>query len=176
MSVLLIGLADDLVDVLAARLIRQMDEVRALVTDQMGGAGTGTHAVHIASGPYLDDPDLVERAAQNVRTIVLGDHWEPRTVEALQAIADGARAAGVGRLVLVGTRIVDWASHVIEGFEYVLLRAPRKGVLRRSGLSLDEVAEAIDAADDLAGQVKLDLDLNDDEAWRDLRLAPPKRS
>lgn len=166
MSVLLIG-DHRLTRPVAERLLAQGDEVRALGTTlgpELAGLG-----VHVARGPYLDD-DLIERAAQNVRTIVV---FEP-TLETASVVVAGAANAGVGRIVVVGSRLDDAALSALTGssLEHVILRVPRPGVFTRA---LDEgrIAEAVDAADDLPGELRMDLDLANDDAWRALRIANP---
>lgn len=166
MSILLIGDPGSLGAVLVRRLISQGDEVRAIATDAEAAELAG-HGVHIARGPDLD-ADLVERAAQNVRTIVTFD------AAALEPVVDGARAARVERIVLVATVVGTEARDRLRTseLEYVVLEPPRKGLFRK-GVSDDALAEAIDAADDMSGRLRLELDLNEAEAWAMLNLEVP---
>ena len=169
MSILLIGDPGSLGEVLVRRLISQGDEVRAIATEGSEGELAG-HGVHIARGPDLD-ADLVERAAQNVRTIVTFD------TSVLEPVIAGAQAARVERIVLCATSVpeADRASLRASGTEYVILQLPRKGLLRK-GVPDDAVAEAIDAADDMSGKLRLELDLNEDVSWTMLNLEVPSGS
>ena len=124
--------------------------------------------VHIARGTDLD-ADLVERAAQNVRTIVI---FDPASLE---PVIEGARAAQVERIVLCATPVTPDARELLRTsqLEYVVLEPPRKGLFRK-GVSDEVLAEAIDAADDMSGKLRLELDLNETEAWAMLQLEPPR--
>ncbi len=174
MSILLLGLDDDLVQVLSQRLIRQDDEVRILVTGGASEKGYEGWGIHVARGPHLDDADLIERACQNVRTLVIGDRVQPLNSEVVEAIVSGAKAAGVDRLIVVGpqseSELLDRAG--AARLEFVMLRTPKAGLLRRSRLDLEDVAEAIDAADDVAEEMGDELDLSDPAAWERLKLVP----
>jgi hypothetical protein len=79
-------------------------------------------------------------------------------------VIEGARAARIERLVSVTQRLTPQAKSelVASGLSYVLLLW-RKRALRQ--ISSKDIAEAVDAADDLAGDVKLELDLTDPNAW-----------
>jgi len=167
MSILLIGDPGGLGEVLVRRLIAQGDEVRAIATDADVGDLAG-HGVHIARGPDLD-ADLVERAAQNVRTIVSFDG------EILPPVIEGARAARVERIVLCAPSVAEGVRQQLRAseLEYVVLEPPRKGLFRR-GVSDEALAEAIDAADDMSGRLRLELDLNEADAWAMLDLQPPE--
>jgi uncharacterized protein YbjT (DUF2867 family) len=170
-SVLLIGAAGDLPAAVADRLIAQGDEVRTIATDP-ALENLATLGVRIARGPYLD-ADLVERSAQNVRTIVLFEADD----EVLEAIIEGAAAAGVDRVVLCSSSIEEPVRERLRasGLEYVVLQAPRKGRFRK-GVPDEALAEAVDAADDMAGRLRLELNLNERDAWQTLKLEVPSRS
>jgi len=165
--ILLIGDPGALGEVLVRRLISQGDEVRAIATDSYTD-DLAQHGVHIARGPDLD-ADLVERAAQNVRTIVSFDG------STLEPVIEGARAARVERVVLCAASIPEEPRELLResGLEYVVLVPPRKGLFRR-GVSDEALAEAIDAADDMSGKLRLELDLNEADAWGMLDLQPPQ--
>ncbi len=169
MSVLLVGDGGPLRAVLATRLIAQGNEVRAIELAPAAAEELRARGVHVAKGPYLD-ADLVERAAQNVRTIVV---FEPDR-EVLETVIEGARFASVERLVLCGERIPDLATHALGAsqIDHVILSVPRKKLFG-GGLSNEKVAEAIDAADDLAGKPRLELDLGDATSWAKLKLEGP---
>lgn len=174
MSILFIGIDGDLATVLARRLVDQDDEVRILVVDGDDPASVPDAPVHVASGRYLDDSDLIERACQNVRTIVLGERGD--IPSAMREVMKGARAAEVSRIVYcAGAPDRQIREELRSGpIEYVILETGRRSPLRRRALPIEAVAEAIDAADDLADEVRLELDLTADEGWLPLRLRPPK--
>jgi hypothetical protein len=161
-SVLLAALAPDLAAELTRRLLEEGDQVRAIAAP----GGAAPPGAHVASGDLFDE-DLVERACQGVRTIVLGD--VPAEVRSVALTA--AALAGVDRAVLVDTP----PEGVPEGMSWVALMLPRGRLLgRRKPLAPGVVAEAVDAADDLAGEPRLVADLGTDEGWHALRLEPPR--
>lgn len=173
MSVLLIGPPTDLAAAVTARLISQNDEVRAVEPTRDSGAPWKEWGAHVAYGDPAD-ADLVERAAQNVRTIVLlhgGRHLAPGVLE---AVLRGGAAAGVDRFVCCSERPADEIHRTLlaADVDHVILIARPKS-WRRPGVPLDAVAEAIDAADDLGGHPRLYLDLARDDSWSALLLAPP---
>ena len=167
MSVLVVGADGALRAAIASRLLEQGDEVRAIEIDAAAGARLRELGVHVAKGRDLD-PDLVERAAQNVRTLVVVDP-EPST---LSDVIEGARFARVDRLVLCGGD--DRARDAIRssGLDHVILRVTVPRGIFKKRLDTRSVAEAVDAADDLAGNPRLDLDLSQASAWTELGLAP----
>jgi hypothetical protein len=57
-----------------------------------------------------------------------------------------------------------------QRLDYIFLRVRRNTLLRRSAPIPAAVAEAIDAADDLAGSPRLELDLSDPAGARALGL------
>lgn len=173
MSILLVGLPSDLGTVLARRLIAQDDEVRVLSTENDGLGDPPDAPVHLASGRYLDDADLIERACQNVRTLVLGDKGSIDA--AITEIITGASAAGVERVVVCAPSPSTEVTAALKGatLEYVVLATGKKSLLSKRAISLEAVAEAIDAADDIAGPVRLELDLTRAEGWDPLRLQVP---
>lgn len=168
MSILLVGLDLELTEALAARLQSQGDEVRVLGPPAGFSAPSG---IYVAATGDLDDADLIERAAQNVRTVVVGE--SPQATEAMTAITAGASAAAVERLILVTRRKDVTAEHLLGGWtgEHAILRSASGGLLKRRSLPTAVIAEAVDAADDMAGEVRLDIDLNDPDRRAILRLA-----
>ena len=161
------GVANALID----RLRLADDQVRVLLADD-GDAGVveglREQGVHVAFGDPANG-DLMERAAQGCRSIVLFEPNEAMRDKAVEA----ARFARVERLIAC-TR-AGRASDTPEAdavASYVWLRGRPKGIVR-PGVSWEAFASAIDAADDLAGDVKLDLDLGTAEAWRTLGLEAP---
>lgn len=174
MSILLVGLSDEVTEATAKRLIAQGDEVRVLIPDRAGADALRAKGVHPAIGDVADD-DLVERAAQNVRTIVFG----PPVFETDDALAlfEGGAKAGVGRWIYVAP-FLETDVHVLERLrtlpEYVYLAAGKKSLIRRKVVIPGKLAEAIDAADDLAGELRLEVDLTHEAGWRALKLEPPE--
>jgi hypothetical protein len=173
-SVLLIGAGPDLGAALIRRLIAQDDEIRVVESDADVAALWRSLGAHVAMGE-MTDADLIERAAQSVRTVVL---FEAQAA-AIEPVVQGASSAHVGRLVLCspGPEADAVASIRASSIDHVVLRTGggrRRWWGGRDRFSNEAIAEAIDAADDLAGAPKLDLDLGHPAAWRQLGLeAPP---
>jgi len=178
LSILLIGLDEEVMPTLIGRLTAQGDEVRVLEADDAASDRWRSLGAHIASGPQWD-ADLIERAAQNVRTIVVGEHHDRDPGELMDALVEGGGfASSAMRLVVVG-ELKPRASSTLRNskLEYVIL-GPIEGrglFGRRPKLTPEKLAEAVDAADDLAGSPRLELDLGDEGAWRELKLDPPSR-
>lgn len=171
MSVLLTGLDDELAAAVAERLIAQEDEVRIILT---GGASSETwraRGVYVATGD-LSDEDFVWRACGGVRTVVV----EPSVVAGEEGaiFVAGARRAGVDRFVVVGE--APPGDNVLDtgDVDRIILRLPKKGLLRRNPVTASDLAAAVDAADDLAGSPRLDLDLSVPDSWAQLRLEAPR--
>ena len=162
MSVLIVGRDSSLTRALVARLREQDDEVRAIHAPDVDAAGLETLGAHIARGAYLD-ADLIERAGQNCRTVVVIE----QSAEVISEIVGGMRAAAIPRVIVVEPP--RGIPEVLGELEYVTL-ARGKRLLRRV-VADDDVAEAIDAADDMGGHPQLELDLSSDGAWDELRLA-----
>lgn len=160
MSVLLAGLDAEVGRACTRRLLGEGDQVRVILAP--GEDASPYAGAHVATGDPGDD-DLVERAAQGAMTIVLGDGFD-RT-----AALTGAARAGVERAVLVqGT-----GEAVPATMSWVALIVPRS-LFRCRTIDPDALAEAIDAADDLAGEPRLVADLGTDEGWAALRLERPR--
>ena len=160
--------------VLAQRLIDQADDVRVVEPEHAQARAWRSLGARVALGSPLD-PDLIERAAQNVRTTIVLDEAARVSAGLIEAVLKGARPASVDRIVICGSRIDDRVAPAVRsaGLEYVVLTLPgRAGLLRRRAPSPERVAEAIDAADDRAGDVRLELDLADPAAWSVLGLEP----
>lgn len=176
MSILLIGLDEEVMPALIGRLTAQGDEVRVLEADDAASDLWRSMGAHIASGPRWD-ADLIERAAQNVRTIVVGEHHDRDPGELMGALVEGGGfASSAMRLVVVGQLPPPALSALTESkLEYVILSSAGGSGLfgRKARLTPEKLAEAVDAADDLAGERRLELDLSDEGAWRELKLAPP---
>jgi hypothetical protein len=59
----------------------------------------------------------------------------------------------------------------VSGLEYVVLDAGRRGFLPRKGPDMPALAAAVSAADDLAGEPRMVVDLTTDEGWRTVGLS-----
>lgn len=171
MSVLLAGLDDELAAAVAERLIAQQDEVRIILPSGASSEMWRGRGVYVASGD-LGDEDFVWRACGGVRTVVA----EPSLVAGEEGalFVSGARRAGVGRFVVVGEASPGENVLYEVDADRIILRLPKKGLLRRKAVALDDVASAIDAADDLGGAPRLELDLSVAASWAKLRLDPPE--
>jgi hypothetical protein len=175
-AVLLIGIDEQLGTVLVERLLAQDDEVRVLEESPEAAARWRALGAHIASGPEWD-ADLIERAAQNVRTIVVGPEHRRTQATLMDAVITGGAHATPGmRLVVFGSNVDVRTADALRAsvLDYVVLKVPaRRALGRRSKVSVDALAEAIDAADDLAGSPRLELDLSEPRAWAELQVQPP---
>jgi hypothetical protein len=163
MSILVVGAAGELGAAVVARLVDQGDDGRVVEPDEAAIAGWRELGAHVARGSP-DDADLVERAAQNVRTVVVLDG-----ALVMPELLRGARAARVPRFVVCAdARAV--APLAEAGVDYVVLVVPRTRFARRPSRSPAEVAEAVDAADDLAGNPRMVVDLTTPEGWAALGI------
>ena len=171
MSVLLLGLEDALAQATAERLVAQDDEVRIALTTPVEGDAWRARDVHVATGDLTDD-DFLWRAFTNVRTVVVGDS-DGVGSEVFEVLPGAAKKAGVDRVVVVAGEPEELVEGVLrQDMDHVVLRV-RKGKIRRRAVETDDLAIAIDAADDLAGNPRLDLDLWSAAGWEALRLEPP---
>lgn len=168
MSVLLVGFEGEEASAVIRRLLAQDDQVRLVEPDRSAAQGWRDQGAFVAAGDPADD-DLIERAAYEARTVVLFDRSRPGIVEAVIA---GSRMAGVGRIVLVtGDTGGETASALMaSGFSHVIVVLPKKSLLGRERITPERLAGAIDAADDLAGEPRLTVDLDTDEGWTELGL------
>ena len=161
MSILCIGLDGPLGEAVLARLVAQQDQVRVIENDATRAARWRALGAHVARGAL--DPDLIERAAQNARTLVLFEDGPGLPPTAIDALLEGGRAAGVGRVVVVGADPRSIARRLSpEGLDYVAIATGgrvRRLVARRARPTHALVAAAVDAADDLAGHPELEVDL-----------------
>jgi hypothetical protein len=171
-SVLLLSPPPPVGTAVIERLIGQGDEVRVIEANRELAERWKSLGAYVALGAS-DDSDLIERAARGCRTMVLFDLDDaglPRLETALEAVAtttvDRVVAVAAGR----GTRCLELLRSQATG--YVFLRAPRSRFSwSRSTNTPSAIAEAIDAADDLAGDPRLELDLSDRRAAEALGLA-----
>jgi hypothetical protein len=172
MSILLVRAGGPVARELVARLIAQDDEVR-IVESPSAGEDWSALGAHIARGDDTD-PDLIERAAQSVRTAVLFAQGDVDDVVA--PLLEGIAAARVGRVVVFADRPREGVFHAVSAsvFDHVLMHLPkRRGLFTGRRIPDAAIAEAIDAADDLAGEPRLTLDLGEAKSWAALGLEPP---
>src|SRR5687768_10119345 len=110
----------------ARRLLDQGDEVRVVVADAAERSAWVALGVHVAVGDPTDD-DLIERAGQSARTLVLfGDHAnDPAT---LAAGLKGAAAAGIDRLILCAPDVSEETRRMVDAgpASYVALTYGRR--------------------------------------------------
>ena len=174
MALLLVGAAGALGDAIVSRLLDEGDEVRVVASSPVDAERWRGSGAHIARGDP-DDPDLIERAAQNARSIVAFEDSGSYTV--LEAAIEGGMSAGVGRLIVCCTTVSErWAEERVAKapLEHIVLitgtgrRA--SSIFRTQTVSAADVARAVDAADDVSGHPRLVLDLRRAEAWRALGL------
>lgn len=172
MSILLVGVDDELAVAIAHRLTNQDDEVRVILGSPRDRESWRERGVYVAVGD-IEDEDFVWRAAGGVRTVVVSA--ERLSGEPGAVLVAGAKRAGAGRFIVLAPRgRADLPAKLVhEGSDLIVLRLPRKKLLQKEPIAPEDVALAVDAADDLAGSPQLDLDLADPVAWADLRLSPP---
>jgi hypothetical protein len=60
-----------------------------------------------------------------------------------------------------------------SGLSYVIIRTGKLRSRIRKTVPMEAVAEAIDAADDLAGEVRVEVDLTRRDGWGALQMEPP---
>ena len=158
MAILIVAGGTELDTHVAKRLVAQGDEVRVLVPTSARREEWRAVGAFLAAGE-ADDPDLIERAAQNVRTVVLlGERLSPAVVA---TVLEAGPKAGVDRIVVCEPVIEAHVRGAVGDSElaHVLIETGRPGLLRRKAATPELVAEAVDAADDLAGDPRLDVDL-----------------
>lgn len=170
MSILMLVEGDEVEKAVVERLLDQGDEVRVVVERAEARPGWAELGVHVAVGDPTDD-DLIERAGQDARSVVLfGNH--AADIGTVGAALKAAAAADIERVILCVPAAGEEVRRLLadSGRSYVILSYGRRRALRtRAPIAL--VAEAVDAADDLAGQPRLEVDLRQEDALR--RLAPP---
>jgi hypothetical protein len=161
---------------LAERLVSEGDVVGLVVEDD----GMVDHIVapgaHVAQGSRADD-DLIERAATHARTIVV--FYTPAHSnydQILEAAVTAAQRLKDVRLVVWGPDLPAPALQGLKasGLDYVAIKTGRLRSRLRKTVPVSAVVEALDAADDLAGDdVKLEVDLTRPSGWSSLGLTAP---
>ena len=148
----------DVESAVARRLLEQGDEVRVLVVDATEKPAWVALGTHVAIGDPTDD-DLIERAGQNCRTIVLFDAHakDPVTVA---AASKAASATGLERMILCAADLSPEVVALVEGTQasYVALSYGRR-LSFKGKASIEVIANAVDAADDMNGEPRLTVDL-----------------
>lgn len=172
MSVLLLHLDPALAEALTERLVHQSDEVRWL-GEEKDARRQQQLGAFIARGDASDD-DLVWRTSLGVRSIVFAGDRSP---EELTALLKGAKAADVERLICVASELSPRVHDALSGcgLEYVLLLTGGGSWLSRRKIGPEDLAEAVDAADDHAGPLHEVLDLTEEPGWARLQLSPPTK-
>jgi hypothetical protein len=158
---------------LIERLTAQGDEVRIIERDPQLAHHWRALGAFVAHGS-ADDRDLVERAAHSCRTMVLLDVDDGAASTVETALA-AARSTTIDRVVMIAAGAAPRCLGLLRGgtLDYVFARAaPQRSLLRRRFLDRGFIAQVIDAADDLAGDPRLELDLSDPAAGSALGLTP----
>lgn len=147
-------------------LLAEGDEVRVLVGRPSDWKEQGAF---VAIGDPMD-PDLVERACTNVRTVVFASTTKSVPISMLASAVPAARRAGTDRVVVCmpsgGSLAADWLDN--SGAGYVVLITGKRGFLPKKTADANRVARAVSAADDLAGEPRLVVDLTDETEWSKL--------
>jgi len=172
MSLLLLGLEPGLGEPLITHLIAQDDEVRVIEADSGRVAHWRELGAYVARGDAAD-ADLIERAAQNVRTIVVFDRAHEDLERAIESAIEGASLAGVERIIVCAASVPKSVLELLQksGIDYVALSSGgRRRVFGGRTVGDTTITEAVDAADDLAGPVKLELDLTRPDTWISLGI------
>lgn len=161
---------------IVAKLLGEGDEVSVVGRDQAVAAPMKRLGAYVATGDP-SDPDLVARAAQNARTIVLFADAGGRILDAVTEAASLLPSAP--RVVLLTSFVEeDVMSRLRRSpLDYIALKVPgppRFRLIRKQSVSDEQIAEAVSAADDLAGEPRLELDLGTAAAWRELKLSEPE--
>lgn len=173
MSVLLLGLDEQRGPAFIRRLLDEGDVVGVVEEDPARAAQWKRAGAHVASGSPAD-ADLIERAAQHARSIVVSLSERGASEAVVAAVLEAGRLAPEAPRIIVAGSPSSEIEEMLRGsaFDYVILRLPARRVLRRVPvLPPEDLAEAINAADDLAGSPRLDLDLTSEPGWERLGLA-----
>lgn len=163
MSILMIVGGGEAESAAAERLLAQGDEVRVVVAEAGEKPGWVALGVHVAVGDATDH-DLIERAGQGARSLVIFDD-RASDAPTLDAALTGALGAGIDRLILCAPDVTEETRRTMARVDpsYVILTYGRRFSLRgRTPVAL--IAEAVDAADDLGGSPRLEVDLREPDA------------
>jgi hypothetical protein len=160
LSLLLVGLEGALGEAVITKLREAGDDVRVVEPDEGAARRWAALGAHVARGSPLD-ADLVDRASHGVRTVVVFLHSRAHPPAELLAAVLGEGARPGFRLVACAASLPADARDAIEssGVDHVILvGAATRWSLRRR-VSVERLAAAVDAADDLSGTPRLVLDL-----------------
>lgn len=163
MSVLLVRPSKQIGSAVIGLLMSQGDSVRVIEADPASAARWRELGAYVARGSETD-ADLVERAAQDVRTVVVFEDAQA----SIEAVLEGAELASVERLVVCTPKPPEHLLTRVRAspMDYVVLKIGTGLLGRARRLSI--TAEAIDAADDLGGHPRLEVDLADAASRRTL--------
>ena len=181
MSVLLLGLESSFGSAVIQRLLDEDDIVGVIEEDRARGEEWKKFGAHVALGSPSDF-DLIERAAQHVRSIVIVESGVSDSAAVVEATLMGARLVPGerARVIFVAAAPDPKIEETLNGseFDFLILRiATGKSFIRRSRpLAPEQLAEAINAADDLTGTPRREIDLGSDEGWSALGLQPPRQT
>jgi TrkA-N domain len=171
-SIVLVGISGRQGEAVIARLIEDDDDVRVIETDPRAARTWSALGARVARADVID-ADLVARAAHQARTIALFRDALADVAE----VVEGARLASRHiRVIVCAPRLDPGVKRPVEtsGLEYVFVRTTRRGerMIGRSRPSVSVLGEVVSAADDLAGELRLDLDLAERSSWLALGLQP----
>lgn len=175
MSVLLIGASGELGEAVITRLARAGDQVEVIEPSAADAAIWRAKGARVAVAETIDT-DLVERAGQQARTIVVFGDDSDRTIRSVKTVLAAATALKESpRIVVCTTATADGVLDILEAsaLDYVVLRTSKKArrlLAKGKPHAPEDVAEAIDAADDLGGNPRLEIDLAAAEGWSKLKL------
>lgn len=178
MSVLLLGLESKFGSTVIQKLLDEGDTVGVIEEDRARGEEWKKLGAHVALGSPADF-DLIERAAQHARSIVIVESGLTEAGDVVDATLMGARLVPGerARVIFVAVAPGPEIGETLTGseFDFVILKiGTGKSLIRRSRpMPPEQVAEAINAADDLAGSPRVEVDLGSKEGWSSLGLAPP---
>ncbi|MEA2516214.1 MAG: NmrA-like family [Actinomycetota bacterium] len=163
MSILLADPDETLGSAITELLLSEGDEVRVLARQAGDWKERGAF---VAVGDVMD-ADLVERACMNVRTIVFTFPGRSIPLSVLTTAIPAAAKAGTDRVVVCAANPDDATALLLEstGLDYVVIGTGRRGFVPKKAVEPNDVARAVSAADDLAGEPRLVVDLTTDEGW-----------
>lgn len=181
MSVLLLGLESNFGSAVIQRLLDEDDIVGVIEEDRARGEEWKKLGAHVALGSPADF-DLIERAAQHARSIVIVESGLSDAGAVVEATLMGARLVPgeQARIIFVTAAPDPEIGETLTGseFDFLILKiGTGKSLIRRSRpMPPEQVAEAINAADDFAGSPRLEVDLGSNDGWSALGLEPPAQT